>query len=91
MGLLEAQACGVPQIATAVGGSDEVVTRETGELVSPDDPERLAEAIISLLRDPVRRRAMATASRARHAALFTAGRMVEETASVYDRVLAGRR
>jgi glycosyltransferase involved in cell wall biosynthesis len=91
MGLLEAQACGVPQVATAVGGTGEVVTRATGQLVSPEDPVGLADAIVSLLRDPARRRAMAAASRARHAALFTTRRMVEETAAVYDSILAGRR
>lgn len=90
LGLLEALACGVPQIATAVGGNGEVVTARTGELVPPDDPVRLAEAIVALLRDPARRRMMAAASRARHAAFFTAERMVEETAAVYDSVLAGR-
>ena len=51
----------------------------------------LADAVVALLRDPERRKAMATASRARHAERFTVERMVAETAAVYDAVLRGGR
>ena len=88
IGLLEAQACGVPQVATDVGGNREVVVPETGILVGPDDPPALAKAVITLLRNPERRQAMGVASRARHASRFTVERMVAETAAVYDEVLA---
>jgi glycosyltransferase involved in cell wall biosynthesis len=87
IGVLEAQACGVPQVVTDVGGTREAVVSETGILVPPRDPARLADAIVELLRDPARRAAMADASRARHAERFTVERMVAETAAVYDRVL----
>ena len=90
IGLLEAQACGVPQVATDVGGNREAVVPETGVLVPPRDPDALADAIISLLRDPDRRRTMAAASRARHAARFRVERMVAATAELYARVLAER-
>jgi glycosyltransferase involved in cell wall biosynthesis len=42
--LLEALCCGLPVVATNVGGVPEVVTDE-GVLTQPDDPEGLAEAI----------------------------------------------
>ena len=87
IGVLEAQACGVPQVASAVGGIPEAVVPETGILVPAGEPERLADAVIELLRDRGRREAMAAASRARHAELFTVDRMVAGTAAVYDRVL----
>jgi glycosyltransferase involved in cell wall biosynthesis len=87
IGLLEAQACGVPQVATDVGGTREALTPDTGVLVPPGDPEALADAVIALLRDPGRRREMAAASRTRHAERFTVERMVAETAAVYDEVL----
>lgn len=87
IGVLEAQACGVPQVVTDVGGTREAVVPETGMVVPPRDPARLADAIVELLRDPDRRTAMAEASRARHAERFTVDRMVAETAAVYDRVL----
>ena len=92
IGVLEAQACGVPQVATDVGGTGEAVVPETGILIAPHDPRALADALAELLEDPARRARMAEASRARHAERFTAERMVRETAAVYDAVLtAGRR
>lgn len=51
--LLEALACGLPAIATCVGGNPEVVIpNETGLLVPPDDLPALQEALISLLGNP---------------------------------------
>jgi glycosyltransferase involved in cell wall biosynthesis len=48
--LLEAMATGLPVIATHVGGIPEVVVDgETGILLPPDDPDRLAESIIHLV------------------------------------------
>jgi glycosyltransferase involved in cell wall biosynthesis len=87
IGVLEALAAGVPQVATDVGGTREAVTAETGVLVPPRDPGRLAEAVIALLRDPDRRVRMAAASRARHAERFTIETMLARTAAVYDRAL----
>jgi glycosyltransferase involved in cell wall biosynthesis len=86
IGPLEAMACGVPQVVTAVGGTREAVVPETGIVVAPDDPRALAEAIGELLSDPARRAAMRAASLARHAERFTVERMVEGTAAVYDAV-----
>jgi glycosyltransferase involved in cell wall biosynthesis len=91
IGPLEALACGVPQVVTAVGGTREAVVPETGLLIAPRDPDALAGAVIELLRDPQRRAAMRDASRERHAAHFTVDRMVAGTAAVYDRVLSRRR
>lgn len=90
IGPLEAMACGVPQVVTAVGGTRESVVPETGIVVPPDDPVALAEAINALLADPERRAEMSAASRERHAARFTVEQMVAGAAEVYDRVL-GRR
>ncbi|WP_028067328.1 glycosyltransferase family 4 protein [Solirubrobacter soli] len=88
IGPLEALACGVPQVVTAVGGTREAVVPETGLLVPPRDPDALAGAVIELLRDPERRERMRQASRERHAAHFTLDHMVAGTAAVYDRVLS---
>mgnify|MGYP000495343468 CR=1 FL=1 len=43
---LEAMACGVPVIATEVGGIAEIPVREFGKLVPPNQPQRLAEAVL---------------------------------------------
>jgi glycosyltransferase involved in cell wall biosynthesis len=87
IGLLEAQACGVPQVATDVGGTREALVPATGVLVPPGDAAALADAVIGLLRDPARRAAMSAASRARHADRFTVERMVAATAALYDALL----
>jgi glycosyltransferase involved in cell wall biosynthesis len=86
--VLEAMACGVPQVVTAVGGTAEAVVPETGIVVRPGDPVALAEAATQLLRDPKRRAAMSEASRIRHAEHFMVDRMVAQTAAVYGHVLS---
>jgi glycosyltransferase involved in cell wall biosynthesis len=88
IGVLEALASGVPQVATDVGGTREAVAEDTGILIPPRDPARLAESVIALLRDPERRDRMAAASRARHAERFAVEPMVARTAEIYDRVLS---
>jgi len=87
IGALEALACGVPQVATDVGGVGEAVGADTGVLVPPYKPRALAAAVVELLRDPDRRARMAAASRERHRELFGLERMVAQTAEVYGRTL----
>jgi len=48
--LLEAMSCGIPTVATAVKGTSEVIANgKNGMLVPPKNPEKMAEAILSLL------------------------------------------
>jgi glycosyltransferase involved in cell wall biosynthesis len=62
--ILEAMASGVCVVATAVGGTPELLGHgRYGVLVPPDDPEALAAAMLELLRDPLRRRRLAAAAR----------------------------
>ena len=57
--VLEAFASGVPVVATAVGGTPEVVSDpENGRLVPPGDPLALAAQIVECLRDPQKRQTM---------------------------------
>jgi glycosyltransferase involved in cell wall biosynthesis len=87
IGVLEAMACGVPIVATDVGGTGEAVTPEVGTLVPPADPAALADAIVAVAGDPARRAAMGAAARARHDAHFGLERMVARTAAVYDELV----
>ncbi len=62
--VLEALGCGVPVVASRIGGIPELVDDGTdGRLVPAGDSAALAGAIIALARDPTRRRRMAEAAR----------------------------
>jgi glycosyltransferase involved in cell wall biosynthesis len=90
IGVLEAQACGVPQVATDVGGTREAVDDATGRLVPARDPGGLAAAMTELLTERALLEAMGQASRERHAERFTVERMLGETAHLYRELLSGR-
>jgi len=46
--LIEAMACGVPVIAMASGGPEEIVTSANGRLVAPGDTEGLVAAMVEV-------------------------------------------
>jgi type III pantothenate kinase len=88
---LEAMACGVPVVASAVGGMiDTVVDGVTGVHVSPRDPDRLAEALAALLADPARRIAYGAAGAERARQRYGWPRVGAATLDVYARVAKGR-
>jgi phosphatidylinositol alpha-mannosyltransferase len=92
MVLLEAMAAGVPIVASDIEGYREVIDDGfQGILIRPEDPEALVVALVSLLRDPMRRRMMSAHGRekAQHYAWpIVAARVLEYYASVRQRVLA---
>ncbi len=64
--ILEAMSCGIPVITTDVpGNSEAVIDGETGLIVPPKDPEKLAASIIKLLNDDVLRAKMGNNGRTR--------------------------
>ncbi|MFC4016513.1 glycosyltransferase [Micromonospora sp. GCM10011542] len=86
---LEAMACGVPVVGTAVGGiADTVVNGLTGDLVPPRDPRALGLAIRRLLADKVRRFAYATAGLDRIRSSYSWKRAAEQLSAVYAAVTA---
>jgi D-inositol-3-phosphate glycosyltransferase len=87
---LEAMACGVPVVATAVGGQiDSVVHGVTGMHVPPRDPAALAATLRELLDDPQRRAQLGRAGRARARRQFDFDRIAAATRAVYDELAAG--
>lgn len=69
---LEASAAGVPVVATAVGGTPEAIAdNETGFLVPPGQPERIAAKVGELLRDADLRARFGAAGKTRMHAQFT--------------------
>ena len=85
--VLEAMAHGKPVIATPVGGTGEVVADgETGLLVPPRDPERLAGAMRTLASDAELRARLGRAGRARVELEFSESAMTRRVLEVYDAV-----
>ena len=83
--ILEAMAQGKPVVASAVGGVPElVVDGETGLLVPPDDPQRLAEALRKLLADPALAKAMGEAGRTRVRERFSASAGATRVLALYE-------
>ncbi|MGB8996945.1 MAG: glycosyltransferase, partial [Pseudonocardiaceae bacterium] len=86
---LEAMACGVPVVASAVGGHlDTVLDGRTGALVPPRDPAALAQRLRELLADPARLAAIASAAASRARSRYGWSRIAGETELLYRRVLA---
>jgi glycosyltransferase involved in cell wall biosynthesis len=87
--LKEALACGVPVVATDIGGASEIVREgETGFVVPPRAPDRLAAAIDALLSDPARAAAMGRRGAADVRARFSPDRLADETIAAYEQALA---
>ncbi len=88
LSILEAMAVGKPVIATAIGGTDEVVIDgETGILVPPANPAMLAEAIKTLLADPRLAQQLGQAGADRVHQTFTSEIMVKHITQIYRELL----
>jgi glycosyltransferase involved in cell wall biosynthesis len=89
LSVLEAMAAGVPVVATAVGGTDEVVRDgDTGTLVAPGDARALAAGIRSVLSHPERAGRLVASARAYVEREHSATAMVSAMSRLYDELLA---
>ena len=90
MVLLEAMAAGKPIVTTNIAGYNEVVTHGAGGLlVPPKDSDRLADAVISLLRDPELRAKLGTEGR-RSAEQYAWPRVAEQVLEYYGETIHRR-
>ena len=86
--LLEAMGCGLPVVASRVGGIPEVVIdRKTGILVPPGNAEALADAILEMIRDPEIRRSMGDEARRHARTNFDMTKRIAELESIYRSLL----
>jgi len=86
--LLEAMACGLPPIATAVGGTPEVVEQGVnGLLVPPGDAAALAGALADLLTDPALRARLGEAARQTVVERYSLAAVADRYLEFYHRLL----
>jgi L-malate glycosyltransferase len=87
--ILEYMAAGRAVVATDVGGASEaIVEGETGYLVQAGDDRAMAERLISLLRDPEKRRKMGLNGRRLVEQRFSCESRLTSTAALYQRFLS---
>ena len=87
--LMEAGACGVPAVATAVGGIPELIVHgETGLLTPAGDARAFADAVLDLLLHPDKSAAMGRAARARVKTKFSLAKQVDDLLAVWSEVLS---
>ncbi|HVP93340.1 MAG TPA: glycosyltransferase family 4 protein, partial [Acidobacteriota bacterium] len=86
--LLEAMACARPVVATAVGGTTEVIASGiNGFLVPSKAPEEMSETILNLLGEPQLRKAVGTAARRTVEERYTWSKITDNILSCYESII----
>ncbi len=89
--LIEAMACGLPCVATDVGGNKEALMQEqTGYLVPSENPEAMAAALLRLLSNPEQARDMGLRGERVVRNGFTTETMVANLINIYQGLIAAR-
>jgi glycosyltransferase involved in cell wall biosynthesis len=89
--LVEAMAASLPVVATDVGGNAEAVQDGTsGFIVSSENPDALADAIVRLLSDPALAEAMGSAGRDLATEKFTTETMMRRISEAYGKLVLTR-
>ncbi|RMG38378.1 MAG: glycosyltransferase family 1 protein [Planctomycetota bacterium] len=87
--LLEAGATATPIVATAVGGTPEILVHgESGWLIPPGDPDALADAVVHLWHHPELRDELGEAALRRVRSLFNADRSARAHREFWESMLA---
>jgi glycosyltransferase involved in cell wall biosynthesis len=87
--ILEAMACGLPVVATDVGGNREIISSGVnGLLIPPKSPEIMAKAVVKLWDDDALRIAFGEAARKTIESKYTWDIIADNTLKTYDKVLA---
>ena len=82
--LIEAMACGLPCVATDVGGNGEAITDGiNGFVVQPEHPEAIATQVADLLRSPARAQQLGQAARTEVLSRFSLSSMIHKLSNIY--------
>jgi glycosyltransferase involved in cell wall biosynthesis/ADP-heptose:LPS heptosyltransferase len=86
--IVEAFSCGVPVIATKVGGYNEIIEdREDAILVDPCNSDQIAEGILKILEDPQYAANLTVKARSKVERLYTIEKCLSQVDKVYEKVL----
>lgn len=89
--LLEGMAAGRAVVASSVGAIPDILGGVRGVLVQPANSEMLADALVTLIRDPAVRASIGVAAKAHVERHYNKQTMLERYLAVYDRALAAKR
>ncbi len=89
--LFEAMASGVPVVQPRKGAFPEIVETTGGGLIVDDNPDAIAQGLLTLWRDPALRAALGAAGAAGVREHYNVGGMAEAVEAVYREVIAGSR
>ena len=90
MVLTRAFACATPVVASDIPGYRDVMTEETSVPVTPGDPRALADALVALVADEPRRRALGEAARALAIERYSWDDIARRLAGIYELVSGAR-
>ncbi len=86
--LLEAMSCGLPVVATDIGGNNEVISSEVnGLLVPPKCPTEMAQAVLRLLDNPELRERLGDVARKTIEDRYTWNKIADRILSCYENLL----
>lgn len=86
--ILEVMACGKPIIASRIGGIPSAIESDReGILFNPGDTKELQERIMTLLKNPEKRRALGQQAREKVLRNFTREKMIDETLAIFEQVI----
>ena len=89
--LIEAMGCGLPVIATDVGGANEVIENGVnGILIEPNELSAIAREVLKLHAPDDLRKTMAEAGRSSVCERFGVERMIDRHMELYERWTASR-
>ncbi|NVK85823.1 MAG: glycosyltransferase, partial [Cytophagia bacterium] len=89
--VLESMSCGVPVVATDVGGVAEAIDAVSGFVCKPRDPKAIGERVIQLLTDQELRESMSRKGRQRVIDNFTLDIFIDAYERVYEEVYTGHK
>jgi len=85
--IIEAMSCGLPVIASDVGGIKEALNNECGILVKRGDKQEIKNALEKLLKNPSLIKEMGKNAKERLEKEFSLDKMLRETEQVYKKVI----